>query len=36
VVENLDRNTLIPYHPDAVRDYREIGVALPASLVSAR
>jgi TRAP-type uncharacterized transport system substrate-binding protein len=36
VVENLDRNTFIPYHPDAVRYYREIGVELPASLASTR
>jgi hypothetical protein len=36
VVENLDRNTFIPYHPGAVRYYREIGVELPADLVSAR
>jgi TRAP-type uncharacterized transport system substrate-binding protein len=25
-----------PYHPGAVRYYREIGVELPADLVSAR
>ena len=36
VVENLDRNTFIPYHPGAIRYYREIGVELPAALVSAR
>jgi hypothetical protein len=36
VVANLDRNSFIPYHPGAVRYYREIGVELPASLVSAR
>jgi hypothetical protein len=36
VVENLDRNTFIPYHPGAVRYYREIGVELPASLVATR
>jgi uncharacterized protein len=36
VVANLDRNTFIPYHPGAARYYREVGVALPADLVSAR
>jgi uncharacterized protein len=35
-VENSDRNTFIPYHPGAVRYYREIGVELPADLVSTR
>jgi putative tryptophan/tyrosine transport system substrate-binding protein len=33
VVENLKRNTLIPYHPGAVRYYREIGIDIPANLV---
>jgi len=32
VVGNLDRNTFIPYHPGAVRYYREIGVKIPAAL----
>ncbi len=36
VVENLDRNSFIPYHPGAARYYREIGVELPADLVAAR
>jgi TRAP-type uncharacterized transport system substrate-binding protein len=36
IVENSDRNTFIPYHPGAVRYYREIGVELPADLVSTR
>ena len=36
VVENSDRNTFIPYHPGAVRYYREIGVELAADLVSTR
>jgi hypothetical protein len=35
VVENLDRNTFLLYHPGAARYYREIGVELPADLVSA-
>jgi uncharacterized protein len=34
VVANLDRNTFIPYHPGAVRYYREVGVELPADLAS--
>jgi TRAP-type uncharacterized transport system substrate-binding protein len=36
IVENSDRNTFIPYHPGAVRYYREIGVELAADLVSTR
>jgi TRAP-type uncharacterized transport system substrate-binding protein len=36
VFENPGRNTLHPYHPGAVRYYREIGVELPADLVSTR
>jgi TRAP-type uncharacterized transport system substrate-binding protein len=36
VVENSDRNTFIPYHPGAVRYYREIGVELAVDLVSTR
>ena len=35
VVENLKRNTFIPYHPGAVRYYREIGIEIPADLVAA-
>jgi TRAP transporter TAXI family solute receptor len=34
VVGNLGRNTFIPYHPGAVRYYREIGVEIPADLVA--
>jgi TRAP transporter TAXI family solute receptor len=34
VVENLKRNEFLPYHPGAVRYYREIGVALPAALAA--
>ncbi len=33
---NLDRNTFIPYHPGAVRYYREIGIRIPAVLASDR
>ena len=32
---NVGRDTFLPLHPGAVRYYREIGVALPAELVSA-
>lgn len=35
VVANLNRNTFVPYHPGAVRYYREIGVKIPADLVPA-
>jgi TRAP transporter TAXI family solute receptor len=31
VVENLTRNEFLPYHPGALRYYREVGVALAAS-----
>jgi TRAP transporter TAXI family solute receptor len=31
---NISRNTVLPFHPGAVRYYREIGVALPDKLVS--
>jgi hypothetical protein len=33
VVGNLTRNEFLPYHPGAVRYYREIGVNLPAGLI---
>jgi TRAP-type uncharacterized transport system substrate-binding protein len=36
VVANLNRNTFIPYHPGAVRYYREIGVEIPAALAAAQ
>jgi TRAP transporter TAXI family solute receptor len=35
VVENLKRNTFIPYHPGGVRYYREIGIEIPADPVAA-
>jgi len=35
VVENLKRNEFLPYHPGAVRYYREIGIAIPAGLIPA-
>ena len=34
VVANLNRNTFIPYHPGALRYYREIGVEIPAALAA--
>ena len=36
VVANLNRNTFIPYHPGAVRYYREIGITIPAALTVAQ
>lgn len=36
VVANLNRNTFIPYHPGAVRYYREIGIKIPAALTVAQ
>jgi hypothetical protein len=33
VVANLNRNEFLPYHPGALRYYREIGVEIPAGLV---
>jgi TRAP transporter TAXI family solute receptor len=27
--ENIDRNTMLPLHPGAVRYYREVGIAVP-------
>ena len=36
VVENLKRNEWLPYHPGAVRYYREIGVDIPAALAAAQ
>jgi TRAP transporter TAXI family solute receptor len=36
VVANLNHNTFIPYHPGAIRYYREIGVDIPADLAAAQ
>jgi TRAP transporter TAXI family solute receptor len=33
VVENVDKNTFLPFHPGAVRYYREIGISIRESLV---
>jgi uncharacterized protein len=30
--QNVDKNTFLPFHPGAVRYYREIGVSIPDSL----
>jgi uncharacterized protein len=29
IPENIDRNTMLPLHPGAVRYYREVGIAVP-------
>jgi uncharacterized protein len=34
VVANLRRNEFLPYHPGALRYYREIGVEIPADLAT--
>ena len=31
--QNVDKNTFLPFHPGAVRYYREIGTNIPDSLV---
>jgi len=36
VVANLNRNIFIPFHPGALRYYREIGVEIPAALAAAQ
>jgi TRAP transporter TAXI family solute receptor len=33
IPQNVDKNTFLPFHPGAVRYYREIGIAIPDSLV---
>ncbi len=32
--QNVVKNTFLPFHPGAVRYYREIGINIPAALVS--
>ena len=32
VAQNVDKNTFLPFHPGAVRYYREIGIKIPDSL----
>jgi|HubBroStandDraft_6_1064221.scaffolds.fasta_scaffold304089_2 TRAP transporter TAXI family solute receptor len=31
--QNVEKNTFLPFHPGAVRYYREIGISIPRSLV---
>jgi uncharacterized protein len=33
--QNVVKDTFLPFHPGAVRYYREIGISIPASLVAA-
>jgi TRAP transporter TAXI family solute receptor len=33
IPQNVDKNTFMPFHPGAVRYYREIGITIPAALV---
>jgi TRAP transporter TAXI family solute receptor len=33
VPQNVVKNTFLPFHPGAVRYYREIGISIPDSLV---
>ena len=33
VPQNVDKNTFLPFHPGAVRYYREIGISIPDLLV---
>jgi len=33
VAENVDKNTFLPFHPGAVRYYRETGISIPEPLV---
>jgi uncharacterized protein len=36
MVENVKRNEFLPFHPGAMRYYREIGVAIPEALATER
>ncbi|MBV8535974.1 MAG: TAXI family TRAP transporter solute-binding subunit [Alphaproteobacteria bacterium] len=33
IPQNIDKNTFLPFHPGAVRYYREIGIKIPDSLI---
>ena len=33
IPQNVDKNTFLPFHPGAIRYYREIGTSIPGSLV---
>jgi TRAP transporter TAXI family solute receptor len=35
IPENIDRNTMLPLHPGALRYYREVGIAVPPGAVVA-
>ncbi len=30
--KNVDKNTFLPFHPGAVRYYREVGIKIPDEL----
>jgi uncharacterized protein len=32
--QNVDKNTFLPFHPGAVRYYREVGITIPANLAA--
>jgi uncharacterized protein len=34
IPQNVDKNTFLPFHPGAVRYYREIGISIPETLAS--
>jgi TRAP transporter TAXI family solute receptor len=34
LVENWNRNTFLPFHPGAVRYYKEKGINIPANLIA--
>jgi TRAP transporter TAXI family solute receptor len=33
IPQNVERNTFLPFHPGAIRYYREIGIKIPESLI---
>ena len=33
IPQNVDKDTFLPFHPGAIRYYKEIGIKIPASLV---
>jgi TRAP-type uncharacterized transport system substrate-binding protein len=35
IPENIERNTLLPVHPGALRYYREKGIAVPPAKLGA-
>ena len=34
VAANVDRDSFLPFHPGAVRYYREIGISIPDALIA--